>query len=194
MGKKASFNLKGHHLILGTTIDYITGETITDTDDERFRQEIARFLVEKRGYSKKDLMPKVRHDMDCGDLRGYSITDVVIKIKQRTVMIIKYGPGSLVTRERPALAAARTIIPSYTVPIAVVTNGRDAEVLDVPSGKLINTGLDAIPSKETLLSKFEGLNFTALPEKQLEAERRILMAYDGIEHSCQYTENRCASH
>lgn len=178
-------NLKGHHLILGTTIDYITGKTITDTDDERFRQKIARFLIEKKGYSKSDITPKVRHDMDCGNLRGYSITDLVVKLKQRTVMIIKYGPGSLVTRERPALAAARTIIPSYIVPIAVVTNGRDAEVLDVSSGKLIDTGLDGIPLKKKLLLQFEHLNFTVLPEKQLEAERRILMAYDGIEHSCQ---------
>jgi len=189
---KFNVDQKGHHLILGRTTDYITGETIADTYDERIRQKIAVFMVEKLGYFKKDLMTKVRHDMNCGDLRGYSITDIVVNIKQRTVMIIKYGPGSLVTRERPALAAARTIVPSYTVPIAVVTNGLDAEILDVQSGKPISTGLDKIPSRKTLLSKFDTLNFTALPEKQLEAEKRILMAYDGIEHSCQYTENRCA--
>lgn len=182
---------KGHHLILGTTTDYITGETITDTDDERFRQKIARFLVEKKGYSKKDIIPKVRHDMSCGDLRGHSITDIVVRLKQRMVMIIKYGPGSLVTRERPALATARTITPSYTVPIAVVTNGRDAEILDVASGKIINTNMDKIPSNEMLLSEFKHLNFDVLPEKQLEAERRILMAYEAIEHSCGCTENWC---
>ena len=42
----------GHHLILGKTTDFITGSTIIDTDDERIRQMLARFLVHKKGYEK----------------------------------------------------------------------------------------------------------------------------------------------
>ena len=44
-----------HHLILGETVDYITGQTITDTHDERARQKIARFLVEEKGYAGGDV-------------------------------------------------------------------------------------------------------------------------------------------
>jgi hypothetical protein len=32
-----------HELILGETTDFITGETLVDTIDERARQKIARF-------------------------------------------------------------------------------------------------------------------------------------------------------
>ncbi len=66
-------------------------------------------------------------------------------------MIIKYGPGSLVTRQRPALAASR-LLTGYLIPVVVVTNGEDANVLNGSDGKLMGVGLDAIPSKAKILS------------------------------------------
>lgn len=45
-----------HQLILGETVDFITGETLVDTIDERARQKIARFLVDEKGYSKSDIV------------------------------------------------------------------------------------------------------------------------------------------
>ena len=41
-------DIPSHHYIYGTCVDYITGETIVDTDDERCRQELAKLLVEKQ--------------------------------------------------------------------------------------------------------------------------------------------------
>ena len=46
---------KGHHLILGEQVDFITGSTVCDTHDERYRQLLARLLVEQKGYLKKDI-------------------------------------------------------------------------------------------------------------------------------------------
>ena len=43
------------HLILGELVDFITGETIQDTHDERYRQKLARFLIEKKDYTKNDI-------------------------------------------------------------------------------------------------------------------------------------------
>jgi len=182
---------EGHHLILGKTSDYVTGEIIPDTDDERYRQAIARFLVEMKGYSREDLRVRVRHDLRCSDICGYSITDIAIIIAGRTAMIVKYGPGSLVTRERPALATARTLEDSYTVPVAVVTNGQDAEVLDVSTGKVMATGLDAIPDRDELERISSTQVLDPVPPRQMDAEKRILLAFDGIEHSCECTEDRC---
>jgi len=53
----------GHKRILGKTIDFITGREITDTDDERYRQKLARILVEEKGYAKKILEVKRRLEM-----------------------------------------------------------------------------------------------------------------------------------
>ena len=42
--------MNGHHLILGKLSDYLTGDTLDDTHDERYRQKIARLLVDRKGY------------------------------------------------------------------------------------------------------------------------------------------------
>ena len=39
---------KPHHLIYGTLQDYLTGEELTDTDDERIRQDLSRLMVDEK--------------------------------------------------------------------------------------------------------------------------------------------------
>ena len=53
---KESFEqMNGHHLILGEINDIITGETVPDTHDERYRQKLARLLIDNLGYAKQDI-------------------------------------------------------------------------------------------------------------------------------------------
>jgi hypothetical protein len=105
-------------------------------------------------------------------------------------MVIKFGPGSLVTRERPALAAAR-ILDEYQIPVTVVTNGEDAEVLDTDSGDLIATGIDAIPDKASALKRLEKITRNRPSSDQIEAEKRIISAYDYLEHSLECDDDWC---
>ena len=70
-------------------------------------------------------------------------------------MVIRFGPGSLVSRERPTLAISRLIEP-YQVPLAVVTNGQDAEVLDGETGRVVGRGLAAIPARPELTATLAG--------------------------------------
>jgi hypothetical protein len=53
----------------------------------------------------------------------------------------------LVTREKSALAAARLIDESCCLPLAIVTNGQDAELLESKSGTVLAGGMEAIPSR-----------------------------------------------
>ncbi len=172
-----------HHLILGETVDFITGKTIKDTHDERYRQKIARFLVEKKGYLKTDINPRqeLRISID-GNVAVIRI-DFAVRVEEKTFMVIRYGPGSLVTRERPSVAAARLLEP-YQIPITVVTNGEDAEILDTISGKVIAHGFDAIPSKEEGIELVRNKQFHGIPAKQAEKEMRILYTFD-IVGSCE---------
>jgi len=48
-----------HHLIYGTLQDYLTNEELTDTDDERYRQQISKMMVEKLGYHRNELEPRL---------------------------------------------------------------------------------------------------------------------------------------
>ena len=181
----------GHKRILGKTIDFITGREITDTDDERYRQKLARFLVEEKGYAKEEIEIKRRLEMTIGNEKVLSMVDFVVRVDGTAFLAIRYGPGSLVTRERPALASAR-ILENYQVPFTVVTNGEDAEVLDTFSGRVIGTGLDAVPHKNAAVEQLKNIKFHHLSVKQLEAEKRILSAYDWLEHSLECDDDWCA--
>ena len=164
-------------LILGKIVDFITGQQIVDTYDERARQKIARFLVENKGYPKEDIDPRRGIPLSVDGNRATARVDFVIRVEGKAFAIIIFGPGSLVSRERSALAAAR-LVERYEVPFAVVTNGKDAEVLETRSGRVIAEGLDAIPSKEEALEKIGALTFQELPAKRLEKEQRILYVFD----------------
>ena len=114
--------MNGHHLILGEVEDFITGQRLKDTHDERYRQKIARLLVVHKGYRKADIEPRRKLVVQADDRKAIVKIDFVINLSNRACMIIKFGPGSIVTRRRPVLAASRILVP-YQIPVAVVTNG-----------------------------------------------------------------------
>ncbi len=181
--------MTGHHLILGELDDIITGECVKDTHDERYRQKIARLLIDCKGYLKSDIEPRKNLLVQAGDKRAIIIIDFLINLSDRLSMIIKYGPGSLVTRQRPVLAAARIIAP-YQIPVAVVSNGKDAEILDGLSAKVLSRGLDTIPSKTELHEMADRFDFNLIPAERALMESRILYCYE-IDDSCPCDEDIC---
>jgi len=182
-------NTLKHHLVLGELKDFITGQIIEDSHDERLRQKLARFLVEKKEYAKEHIKSNIRLNVSAGDKKAIVRVDFKICIFERTCMVVKYGPGSLVTRRRPSLAASRLIEP-YQIPVVVVTNGMDAEILDGPSGKIIGNGLADIPSRSDISHKFKRLVFDSISAKRAEMESRILYAYE-VDDACPCDDTIC---
>ena len=177
-------DIPSHHYIYGTCTDYITGESIVDTDDERCRQELARLLVEEKGYNKGELEPRLSIETLYGGQYVVSTIDITVTLANRRFMILRFAAGSITTRERSAIAAARILDPAHQIPLAVVTNGRDAVLLDTYSGKIIKQGLDAIPAKKEATQMLQSLDFKPFAdEERIDRERRILNAYD-IEICC----------
>lgn len=175
---------KPHHLIYGTLTDFLTGEELTDTDDERIRQQISRLMVDVKGYSAQSLLPRQKIETLFARCFVISTIELTVIHRDRMFMIIRYGPGSLVSRERAAIAAARVLNPDYSIPLAVVTNGQDAELLDTSSGKILGYGLDSIPNCESAGQLFDQLHFTpSLTGLKRERELRILNAFD-VERCC----------
>jgi hypothetical protein len=64
------------------------------------------------------------------------------------------------------------------IPLAVVSDGSTAVVLDTPSGRKIGEGLKAIPAKADLLARLERLQFSDLPEERRAREELIFRTYD----------------
>jgi len=182
--------MDGHHLILGELTDFITGESLKDTHDERYRQKLARLLVESRGYRKADIIPRCELQVAAGDHKRALIrVDFKVLLSGRACMIIKYGPGSLVTRQRPSLAASR-LLESYQIPFVVVTNGETADILAGATGKVISSGLETIPSRTDLRQLTASVTFGGISRERAEMESRILYAYE-VDGCCPCDDSVC---
>ena len=110
--------------------------------------------------------------------------ELTVRIDGKRLFILRYGPGSLVTREKAAIAAARILDPAYRIPLAIVTNGRDAELLETEHGKVLGTGMDCIPTRRQAAELIRQYVFSpfADPEKRDQA-LRILNIFD-VEVCC----------
>ena len=167
----------GHHLILGELVDFITGETIEDTHDERYRQKLAKLLVQKKDYTKNDIKSRYEIPVSADTKKAMVKIDFTITLSNKICMIMKYSPGSLVTRHRPALAASR-LVASYQVPIVVATNGEDADILDSYTNEVISSGLESIPDREQLAKRVADNPFEQISSRQVEMESRIIYAFE----------------
>ncbi|WP_339134087.1 MAG: type I restriction enzyme HsdR N-terminal domain-containing protein [Candidatus Electrothrix sp. GW3-4] len=168
-----------HHLVYGTLKDYLTGEELPDTDDERFRQELARMMVEEKGFTREELEPRLSVETLFNHIFVRSIIDLTVSCNGQRLFVLRYGPGSLVTREKSARAAARVLDSASSIPLAVVTNGRDAELLETQSGKVLATGMEAIPNQAQaaeLIKEYPALPPLTGPER--ERNLRVLNAFD----------------
>ncbi len=177
-------DIHSHHYIYGTLRDYLTEAELTDTDDERLRQQLAQLMVEQKGYRAEELIPRLYIETFFTRHFVRSTIDLTFDLLGKQFMILRYAPGSLVSRERSAIAAARVLHDDYQIPLAVVTNGRDAELIDTTTGAILETGLDSIPDRSAALKLLPGLSFPYRPvEQKLDRELRILNAFD-IERCC----------
>ncbi len=181
--------MNGHQLILGKLDDLITGDTIDDTHDERYRQKIAGLLINRKGYLRHDIEPRRKLMVRAGEKRAIIKIDFVIRLENRMGMIINYAPGSLVTRHRPLVAASRILAP-YQIPVAVVTNGEDADILDGPSAEISARGLESIPSKTDFSAIVSNFDFRPVPAPRAEMESRILYCFE-VDDSCPCDTDIC---
>jgi hypothetical protein len=184
-----TMNSPKHHLVLGELKDFLTGQIVEDNHDERLRQKLARFLVEEKKYPKENITSHIRLKVSAGEKKATVRIDFKIRIHDKTCVLVKYGPGSLVTRRRPSLAASR-LIEAYQIPFVVVTNGIDAEIIDGDSGKIMGQSLQAIPDRAEVIHQFHHLEFKTISAKRVELEARILYAYE-VDDACPCDDNIC---
>jgi hypothetical protein len=144
------------------------------------KKMVKYLLLEKKGYRVEDIQKSPVFRVELGHEQAYSSVDFLVTVDGKKAMVIKCAAGSLASRERQAVAAAR-VISSPPVPIAVVADPVGAEVLDVMTGKVIGEGFGAIPIKEEMRRMLSGRGEAKpLSPDRLEKEKRILLAFDAI--------------
>jgi hypothetical protein len=168
-----------------TLVDYITGETVPDVGAEANRQALERFLVERIGYLKSDIAVGLEVVLEVGERPYRSAVDLVVSVPRSDrdgdsvqIMAIKCAAGSLGSREREVLSAARLVNSAYQIPFAVASDGATAIVLDTLTGKNRGEGLEAIPSRQAAIGLLDTLLFQPLPADRREREKLIFRSYD----------------
>jgi hypothetical protein len=159
--------------------DFITGLEQPNVGAEEYRQALERFLVNSKGYSKEDIEVDADIDLAISGEPYRSQVDLVVSVDsgKTRFMAVKCAAGSLGSREREIVAVAR-LLDNYQIPLAVVSDGKTAIIMDTVSGKKIAEGLDAIPSKEEAQRQLTSTELVPLPEKRREREQLIFRTYD----------------
>ena len=181
--------MNNHHLILGHLSDYLTGQSLDDTHDERHRQKLARHLVEHCSYAKNELTARFQLTVSACNRRAIIPVDFLVTLSGKVSMVIKYGPGSLVTRHNPAIAISRVLCP-YKIPVAVVTNGEDAHIINCLTGNIMGKGLINIPSRRDLETLVQQHKFEAVPVKMVAMANQIIYAFE-VDGSCPCDTDIC---
>jgi hypothetical protein len=157
--------------------DYVTGKEVPNIGAEENRQRVERFLVETKGYSKNDIEVDTDIRFFIGDEEVRSNVDLVVRVQEKRFMVLRCVPGSLVSRQRETLAAAR-LLDVYQIPFSVVTDGKDAQLLETATGNVLAQGMDAMPSKEEAIQRIREIKLEPFPQERLEREKIIFRSYD----------------
>lgn len=178
-----------HHLVLGQLTDYLTGKVVTDTHDERYHQKIARYLVEISGYEPQEISCKVPLTIHVDKRKASLKIDFLVQYKGKNVMMIKYAPGSIVTRRISTLALSRVVSP-YQIPYVVVTNGENAEILDGTTGRILFDGIGEIPDLTAVIDQFDTFSFEPITTKMFDQASRIAFACE-VDGACPCDSDIC---
>lgn len=175
-----------HDVSLGTVIqDYLTGESLEATTYEDLRQAMARLLVEEKGYPRPRLKPRVAVSFPVEQGRLYTrLVDLVAFAEQeRPLLALIFCPGIVTTYTREALAAAR-LLPGGAAALVVITDSKEAVVLETGQGELLGSGLAAIPDWRRLQVLAAQHQAPELDAERKDRERRILYAYSESLYAC----------
>ncbi len=174
-----------HDVSLNTSIkDYLTGEELEATTYEDLRQAMARLLVEEKGYPKECLRPRIPVTVPI-DGRNYTrLLDLVAYGDDGSPLLaLLFCPGVVTTYHREALAVAR-LLPDGPAPLVIVTDTKEAIILEVNGGTLLGEGMLAIPDWNYMRHLAATHQCPPITEERREREKRILYAYSESLYAC----------
>lgn len=174
-----------HEVSLGGMLtDYLSGESIEETTYEEFRQALAKFLVEEKGYPKQSLKAKVPlvFQID-GEDTGRHIDLVAYDEAGRPLLLVIFCAGDVGSFERETVSCAR-LFPGGPVPVAIASDSIGASILDTATGDCTATGVRAIPTWDAVRAIDAAIEVATgrvpLSEERRRKEERILHAYNGF--------------
>lgn len=160
-------------------IDFISGHSVANIGAEANRQQVERYLVEEKGYLRAEVQVDAPITVEIDGEAYRSVVDLIVRIDGRPLIAFKCAAGSLGSREREIVSAAR-LFADRPIPLAVVSDGSNATVLDVMTGKAVGQGLIAIPDRTKAVGLVQkGLPSPIAPDR-LKREKLVFRSYDSM--------------
>jgi hypothetical protein len=160
-------------------IDFITGQPVPNVGAEANRQQVERYLIENKGFRREDVAVDVPIDVEIDGDVYRSAVDLIVRIEGRPLMAVKCAAGSLGSREREIVSAAR-LYGASPLPLAVVSDGSSATLLDVATGKKKGEGLAAIPDRTEAIDLARAEPLPPISSDRLTREKLVFRSYDSM--------------
>ncbi len=162
-----------------TLTDLVTGLAVPDVGAERRRQDVERFLLEKKGWDRAEIRVDFPVNFELPGMGAFhSAVDLALFLEGAPFLAVKVAAGSIDSWERMALAAAR-IMAAVPAPLAAVCDGRQALILDAATGRRFGRGMEMIPHRDEAPALLAGrAPSEPLPPERIKLERIIFRSYD----------------
>ena len=82
----------------------------------------------------------------------------------------------MVTRHRESLAVSRLAF-DRPVPLTVVGNGFEIDIIETGTGRIWGQGIEAVPTMEEAMELIGSIDLKDLSARQRDMERRIYLTY-----------------
>ncbi|MBU0514379.1 MAG: hypothetical protein KJ621_06355 [Proteobacteria bacterium] len=139
-----------------------------------------RMLIEIKGFRESDLTTNVPITPDLPQYQGPPfVIDFLINLSGRPAAIVVCAPGWISNLARAATAAAR-LLAETVIPLSVVTNGDQVEVVDNLTGQVVGYQLADLPDRDQMAARLAKVELRTLSRSRREKEGRIMAAFQGF--------------
>lgn len=159
--------------------DFVTGRQVPDIGAEIHRQAVEKYLYAHLQYPFSSIGVDVPLSLEVSGEPFHTHLDLVITIGEKPFMVIKCAAGSLESREKEVITAAR-IMDALPAPFAVVSDGKTAVVYDTVGRKKVGEGLDQIPAYAAAREFLKTYAPAPIPPDRREREKIIFKSYDSM--------------
>ncbi len=174
-----------HEVRLGFKIkDYLTGKEIDATTYEDFRQEIARVMVEEKGYPKQNIQSKARIELEIEGNKIVRYVDFVVLFDNRPFMVVTFCAGEVETYVRESISMAR-LIDNGPARFSLVTDTQKFILLYAKDGEIIKSGpFSQFPTWNEITALKDKYPHFEYPLDKRPKEKRILYALSALSCEC----------
>jgi hypothetical protein len=156
-----------------------TDEEIETMQLSGIRQKVWELLVKEKQFKPEEIEIDPEFKVTLSDCEITVSIDFVVNLPSASFMIIQCRSTAIESWEKYVTSLAR-VIKDYQIPYAVVTDGENARIIDVHTGRLIGESLGELFNRQEALNKMKDFKKIPYPVNRLEREKRIVYAFESI--------------